>query len=640
LTSADQARWLAQLAGGLCLGALALWLSAGGASAVAAASEHEPRRPAVEAPVDPVVRYDIEASLDPLEHRIDGRATVSWRNTSSKAQRELYLHLYLNAFDSPESVFARARVGSGFRGGSVPARAGSIEVRRLHARELDVDLWKGVEFPTAGDETDVRVPLPRAVEPGETLTLEVEWVSTLPSILLRTGYSESFHMVAQWYPKLARLEPDGRWAHFPFHRLGEFYADFGDYELAIDLPERFVVGATGKRSGEPERRDGRMRHRYRATRVHDVAFAAWDGFAELSATSPSGVALRCLYPPEEEEAARRELDVAARGLELLSRLYGDYPYDTLTIVHPPWHADGAGGMEYPTLITTGGAWRLSTLGVRYLELVTMHELAHQWFYGLVASNEDRWPFLDEGLAHWAALDALEQWYPGSSAFERFGLEADTFSFMRLEAVKAADRGAIARGAEAFASGADYSALVYSRAATLLETIARVHGRDALRGALGRYARAHRFGHPDPDDLLRAIGEGLGAEVADTTREALMAAGRVDYAVDQLVPDRLGDEPAWVRVRRHGTLRFPVDVDLHDESGSVERLRWDAAGDHALFDHAGPGRLVAVVIDPETRVLLDEDLSNNAQRASRARLAPRVLTHAAFAAALLLAVLAP
>jgi hypothetical protein len=212
--------------------------------------------------------------------------------------------------------------------------------------------------------------------------------------------------------------------------------------------------------------------------------------------------------------------------------------------------------------------------------------------------------------------------------------------MRIEAVKASDRGAIARAADAFASGADFSALVYSRAATLLETIARVHGRDALRGALGRYARAHRFGHPDPDDLLRAIGEGLGAEVADTTREALMAAGRVDYAVDQLVPDRLGDEPPWVRVRRHGTLRFPVDVDLHDESGSVERLRWDAAGDHALFEHAGPGRLVAVVIDPETRVLLDEDLSNNAQRASRARLAPRVLTHAAFAAALLLAVLAP
>jgi peptidase M1-like protein len=587
---------------------------------------------------DPVVRYALEAKLDAAEHRVEGRGTVTWRNTSHLPQRELYLHLYLNAFKNERSVFLSAKSGEGFRGAGLPARWGSISVKRLFARELDKDLWKGIDARTPGhpdDSTDVRVPLPQAVAPGEELTLEMEWVSELPSLVLRTGHAGSFHMVAQWFPKLARLEDDGTWSHFPFHRLGEFYADFGNFDVRIDAPEGVIIGATGVPDGSPKKKgEGRVEHHYLAARVHDFAFAAWDGFAELTAVA-NGVALRCLYPPGYEAAARLELDQVTRGLETLGEQYGAYPYPALTIVHPPDDAAEAGGMEYPMLITTGGDWWMPLVGLRYLELVTVHELTHQWFQGLLASNEDRWPFLDEGVTQWVSSDVLESWYPRGSAFQRFGFGLDAFAAMRVDTVDAGERGPLARSADAFVSGDDYGTLVYSKTAVLLETLARVYGRDRFRSALGVYAKRHRFEHPTPRDLLIAIEEGLGADAADALRAGIFGPGTVDY---ELVKLEATDEESQVVVRRHGELRFPVEIELHDSGGAVERVSWDGEG--RIFDVRRPKRLSAAVVDPDTRVLIDGNLANNAQRVSPARVAPRMWTDAALLTELLLRFLAP
>src|SRR5690606_9692244 len=96
------------------------------------------------------------------------------------------------------------------------------------------------------DETDIRVDLPDEVAAGSTLTLEIEWESQLPQIVERTGYLSDYHFVAQWFPKLARLERDGTWRHFTFHAQSEFYADYGDYDVTLDVPERFIVGASGE----------------------------------------------------------------------------------------------------------------------------------------------------------------------------------------------------------------------------------------------------------------------------------------------------------------------------------------------------------------------------------------------------------
>ncbi|MFS8067428.1 MAG: M1 family aminopeptidase, partial [Byssovorax sp.] len=435
-------------------------------------------------------------------------------------------------------------------------------------------------------------------------------------------------------------EPDGRFAHFAFHNLSEFYADFGAYDVTIDTPDSMVVGATGRLEGEV-RTSGRIERRYVQEDVHDFAFTAWDGFREVTGKSDDGkVALRCLYPAGAERAAEVEMDTARFGLAYFGKAYGPYPYGTLTIVHPPEGADQAGGMEYPTLITTGGPWYLPLTGARVIDAVTIHELGHEWFYGLVATDEHTFPFLDEGLNSYAEADALEARFPGSSALKTPHLELSLWAVGRPGSIERAPNAPVAQPAPAFLTGGDYGSLIYSRTASVLGTLANVYGADTVRRAVGRYTRRYRFEHPGPEQLLGVIDEVVGHDAAVALRAALFDRASVDYQVGRFSsarseaprgvfgdPAHPGAAPAappgaWtgeVLLRRLGALRFPVDVELHEEDGTIQRIRWEAREPAERLVYTGQSKLVAVVIDPEHHILLDENLANNAKRTARSLL---------------------
>jgi hypothetical protein len=417
-----------------------LWVAQLGATPVPAPAPVPVPERAPES-VPKIASYTLHARLDPGEHRIDGRGVIEFSNTTRVPLKELYLHLYLNAFKHEKSLFLRSPFGEG-RGGGRAEEWGYTDVKALRARELGgTDLWPSrtngsPEEPD--DETDVRVPLPRPLEPGARLTLDVEFSSKLPRVVLRTGHAGSFHFAGQWFPKLALVADGGVARHFPFHPQAEFFADYGSYDVTVDVPDDMVVGATGRRV-ESRKSGGRRSERYRADAVHDFAFTAWDGFRERAATV-DGVAVRLLYPAGHERNAERTLGAIAAALPRASKLYGRYPYPTLTVVHPPKEAAQAGGMEYPTLITTGGYWFSGAFGDRSIEAVTIHELLHQWFYGLVATDETRSPFLDEGLTSYAELRTLDVAYGPGSLFRGFGLELSATGLARAFS---AERGATA-----------------------------------------------------------------------------------------------------------------------------------------------------------------------------------------------------
>jgi hypothetical protein len=610
-----------------------------------------------------VASYTLRATVDPKLHKLEGTGEIRWTNAASVATDELWLHLYLNAFKNERSVFLRG-VEHGFRGSGMPTDWGWVRVKSLRVKEWGASVWPPPEATSPGDpddETDVRVPLPKSVEPGESITLEIAWDEKLPSVLLRTGYAGSFHMFGQWFPKIARREADGTWAHFTFNHLTEFYSDFGHYDVTIDVPDGFVVGACGAMT-EEKREKGRVTRRFVQGDVHDFAFTAWDKFAEKTDKTDDGVALRVLYPEGYDHDAEVELDSVKFGLARFGKLFGKYPYDHLTIVHPPEDASEAGGMEYPTLITTGGPWWMPETGVREVETVTIHELGHQWFYGLVATDEHRWPFLDEGVNSYAELEAMEVMYPGSSALRTLGLDVGTYAVYRAVNADVARNAAVAASTERFATGGDYGQLVYQRTSTILLTLARVYGEDAVERAVGRYTRKFRFEHPTPDDFVAAFRDALGDEVADTMHAALFDEATVDYAVDSFDveeevarrgifgdPDKAavdGAPPkpgAWrgqIIVRRRGALRFPVEIETTDAKGEKRRVVWDAKEGYARLPYEGDAELVRVVIDPDHRVLLDDDLSNNASSTRRRRFSPRVFEGTLFADEIGLSAVAP
>ncbi len=589
------------------------------AGALLAAFQARAQPASLERPA-PIASYSLQARLDAERHEIHGRGEIAWLNASAQPVSELYLHLYLNAFEGPRTLLHRSPLRKP-RGGKAPQRWGSIRLERLVARELgEQDLLPALAPHSPDDpedRTDLRVALPAAIEPGQRLTLMVEWVSVLPEVQVRTGFSRDFHFAGQWFPKLARLEPDGSWAHFPFDPLAEFYADFGSYDVTLDVPEQMIVGATGQRLSE-SRGEGRLEVRYRADGVHDFAWTAWPHFRERQ-EQIAGIDVRLLHPPGHDQNARRTLELLRRALPHFNERYGEYPYPTLTVVHPPAHAGEAGGMEYPTLITTGGDWHLG-YWTRAIEYVTVHELGHQWFYGLLASDERRWPFLDEGLNSYAESVALQQLFGTDSAVDVLGYSLSSEALRRLGMLAQPRRLPIALPAAAFPSINAVGSTVYQRTALLFQTLARVYGEAEFAHALHSYALRQRFRHPTPDDLLAALAESLPASALDNVRGALFEGHGVDYRVsslDSATVLRDGSGPreleSRVIVSRDGELSFPVEVLLTLQTGEQLRRSWDGTDTFWVFTHRGPSPVVSAVVDPERRVLLDEDLLNNARR---------------------------
>lgn len=608
-----------------------------------------------------IASYELFARLDTALHVIHGEGKIRWTNPSEVDASEIYLHLYMNAFKNDKSLFLRSPFGAG-RSGAKATDYGYIEVESLTLEGTDAhNLWKNVEWQMKDDSTDARVPLPSPIAPGETVTFEVSFESKLPRIVERTGYSQDYHFVAQWFPKLAKREPDGTWAHFAYNPQSEYYADFGNYRVTLEVPNGFVVGATGKQT-QREVRGNVVRLTYSQDSVHDFAFAAWDQFVSTR-TTIDGVAVELLQPPGYERATEVTLGALRHALPHFSQRYGRYPYPTLTVVHPPQDAENSGGMEYPTLITTGGPWYAPYLGVRALEAVTVHELGHQWFYGLLASNEHAWPFLDEGVNSYAEAVALGEFYGAGSLLHTPCVDVAMTSAVRPLAIAFGQDEIVGQAASEFTSFRSLGAHVYSRTATILDTAARVYGEDRLRKALARYTRDYRFSHPTPTDLFTELRAELGEQAVENLHRAVFERGRVDYLVRSLQSVQKTDDagvfgddaevhehdsgaPApdapWlsrVVVARQGDLEFPVTVRLVFEDGSSIDQRWSGHGETHALTYTSPSRLVGAMVDPEHRVRLDEDLLNNARRES-SPLIPRVWERAVYYFGLLLALFGP
>jgi len=392
-------------------------------------------------PDAPIVDYRIDVRLDPSDHTLQGRESLTWRNTTRNPADELRFHLYLNGFKNSLSTFMRESGGT-HRGNRMREGGwGWIDVLSMRTAGGG-DLRAGAEFisPDDGnpdDETVLRVPLADPVMPGASLTIDIEFSARLPRVFARTGYKGDYHLVGQWFPKIGVLEDEG-WNCHQFHHNSEFYADFGVFDVSITVPDDFVVGATGAPAGAPRNNgDGTTTHRYIQDRIHDFAWTADPDFIRvvrpfrfeeqrdpveerrvadalgLSAGSDElrlgDVEVTLLIQPEHVSQIDRHFTAVFHAIRYFGLWYGAYPYRTLTVVDPAFGAKGSGGMEYPTLITAGTSY-FAPQGRQAPESVTIHEFGHQYWYGMVGTNEFEEAFLDEGFTTYSTGLVLEKAY--------------------------------------------------------------------------------------------------------------------------------------------------------------------------------------------------------------------------------------
>ena len=623
-----------------------------GALAAALAAAASPALTGVSFPPPPVASYQISCRLDPEKKIVEGSELLTWKNTTSRPAATLRFHLYLNAFRNTLSSFRRETRGE-HRDGKIPDSWGSIEILRMTLSDGE-DLLPSLRYvaPDDGnphDRTVAEVIPGRPVAPGETIAITMDFVSRLPRVSVRAGYKGDFFFVAQWFPKIGVFEEKG-WNCHQFHASSEFFADFGNYDVSIEVPRRFrgKVGATGRRVEERETSLGRILYRFRQEGVHDFAWTADPAYRVLEDTfreaGLSEVRLILLLQPEHAAQAERHFGAARAALSGYGRVLGAYPYGTLTIVDPPWGARGAGGMEYPTLITAGTSWS-APKSVQRPESVTVHEAGHQFLYGLLASNEFEEAWLDEGFNTYMADRVLKSVYgPNHVALSVFGLNFPLGIDIHYPVdanrryFEVADWDVLASESWKFRDRKSYGSHVYSKTALTMATLERLLGTPSMDRALRLYADQWRYRHPTTKDFIAAVNQSTGRDWSWFFDRTFFSSGVVDYAVAEVESapakpprglferdGRLAEGPppdlakargydSRVTVVRSGDVAMPVDVLLRFDGGRQYRSRWDGEARWKRFRvEAGP-RLVEAVVDPDERILLDADRTNNGRRA--------------------------
>src|SRR5690606_17431001 len=354
---------------------------------------------------------------------LSGDQTVTWTNPGKKTVSELYFHLYPNAFEGPKTTFMRESGGQLREDKATADSIGSMTLTSIIAEDGS-SLLPRLQFvsPDDGnpdDRTLATLRLPSPVPPGGSVTLRIGFDVKLPYVFARMGYAGDFVMAGQWFPKLAAYETTGTrgrkqegWNTHQYHGNSECYSDFGIYNVRIHVPETYKVAATGFPAGTPYLKDGMKTYHYYADDVHDFAWAASPDFVVVEEAFSSrgipGVRIKLYLDPAHAHLRERYMHAAKSSLAKYAEWYGPYPYSTLCVIVPQKGANGAGGMEYPTLITAFAA-EDDNPGFS-LERTVVHEVGHQYWYGMVATNEFEEAWLDEGFTSYAEDKVMEAIY--------------------------------------------------------------------------------------------------------------------------------------------------------------------------------------------------------------------------------------
>ncbi|HEY6950998.1 MAG TPA: M1 family metallopeptidase [Bacteroidota bacterium] len=602
-----------------------------------------------------IANYTISVSLDAQKKMLQGKETLRWRNASNDRISELRFHLYLNAFKNSKSTFM-TESGGQERGVRMEEGGwGWIDVTSMSVRDGE-DLKAKMEFihpddDNAADQTVFRVALTKPVLPNQTITIDINFTAKMPSAFARTGYSHDYFMVGQWFPKIGVYEPagmryavTGQWNCHQFHANSEFYADYGVYDVDMTVPKDFVVGATGVQQNDRDNGNGTKTYFYHAEDIHDFSWTASPLYKVVTDQWKS-VSIRLLIQPDHVKGnADRYIQSVKAALEYLDKHVGKYPYPNITIVDPQWGALGSGGMEYPTLITGGSFWGIPD-GLRLVENVTIHEFTHQYFYGLLGSNEFEEAWLDEGMTQYYETRIMDATYGAKTSlidfrgFHEGDFESTRSGYTGLENPKIAPT--YQRAWDYKAGG--YGSMTYNKSAVFMTTLQRLIGTDVMDEAIKTYYDRWKFKHPCSKDIIAVISEVVhkhygdkygkdmqwyfdqvlyGTDVCDYALKSINnemvfgTRGLVDSAGTKITPREKRDTKARtmyesrVVVDRLGEIRLPVDVLVHFSDSSEVREHWDGQARWQEFKYAGPRRVVWALVDPDNVLAIDINVNNN------------------------------
>jgi len=587
--------------------------------------------------------YVINAEVDPENRRLDATMTVTYHNNSPYPLDYMWIQLEQNLF-KPDSLGTQSRTPGSVMSTDLGTFDGGYDIvyLRTGGEELEYHVY----------DTLARVELPEPIEPGENFEFDMAFGFNMPPHLRRMGAEDmeqgTIFEYAQWFPHVAKYDDVNGWNTLPYIGNGEFYTDFGDFEVNVTVPREFIVDATGtllnpsevftpaqleridaarnseetvliitpEEVGTPESRpegEGALTWKFKAENVRTVAFATSNAFimdgCKATITGLDGnersVFCKSLYPKEAEAWYwNREYlpgkpagssQYVKHAIEFYSDWIYPYPYPEMTNVNGP-----EGGMEYPMMVFCGA--RTNDPG---LFGVTDHEVGHNWYPMLVNSDERRYMWMDEGFNSFINIYSNNAYYGESQ--NRRGGAAGLLNVMNADHPQASNTPPDRHWPRWVGT------LNYSKPAWALHLLREVVlGPDRFDTAWKTYTRRWAFKHPQPADFFRTMEDAAGMDLAWFWRGWLLSTATIDQGVTAV--DSMGEGQAGITLVNVSDMVMPVIMDVTFSDGETQRMQlpveiWGAANVWRVPVATGGRSITRVSIDPDG-MYPDADRDNN------------------------------
>ena len=497
------------------------------------------------------VDYAMEIDMDVNNYQYKGKQKLVYTNNSPDVLNRIYYHLFFNAFQPGSEMDVRSRTIED------PDPRVDDRISKLQPNEIGYIKvnWlkqngKSISFETVGTVLEVKLENP--IQPGEKVTFDMDFNAQVPVQIRRSGRNNKEGValsMAQWYPKLAEYDDEG-WHADPYISR-EFHGVWGDFDVKLTIDKDYIVGGTGYLQNEPKENSGKKTHHFIAPNVHDFTWAADPDFIHDTFQIPNGPLLHFYYKNDLEQKYldnwKKLPSETAMLMDYFNRNMGTYPYKQYSVIQ-----GGDGGMEYAmcTLITGKRKYE-SLIGV------TAHELAHKWFQFLLASNESKHEWMDEGFTSYISILAMN-WLrdnknPNPLANSYKGYVALANSGIEQPLTTHSDR---------YKYNTAYSSAAYNKGTVFLAQLGYVIGEDNLSKTIKKYFNDYAFKHPKPFDIIRTAERITDFELDWYFIDFAQTTNTIDYGVTAI-------NGKTITLKRFGLMPMPIDLTVTYEDGSKE-----------------------------------------------------------------------
>ena len=575
------------------------------------------------------VSYKIEVKLDDKNHVLTGFETLLYKNNSPQTLTFIYMHVWPNAYKNDETALAKQlkRTDKDKIGTADPKDLGSME-------GLDFKInGQVVKWTFTPEHQDiVRIDLPQALAPGASITLTTPFQVNIPSgSISRLGHIGQSYQITQWYPKPAVYDQNG-WNQMPYLNQGEFYSEYGNFDVEITVPANYVVGATGelqttseiafleekvqqsakklevilaesqsikKNSSFPETSSEWKTIRYTQDRVHDFAWFADKRFLVLKGSvelphSKETVTTWAMFTPQNAKLWANSLEYLHDGTYYYSLWNGDYPYKHVTAIDGTISAGG--GMEYPMITVIGNA-----SSKEELEVVIVHEVGHNWFYGILGSNERVHGWMDEGLNTLNEMRYVQTKYPDNTRFSdmvaggRFHLNDldhhDSGDIMYRSLASFGLDQPLETHSDDFSSF-NYGAIMYQKTGVIFYYLMDYLGAEKFDAAMSAYYQQWKFKHPQPRDLQKVLETESGKDLSWLFKDLIQTTKHLDYKIKSVQIAKTG---SIVKLANPGQVNGPVEVNIYGNNGLLETV-WAEPGQKSVTSTTNFNQITKVELD--------------------------------------------